>query len=96
MEARGKYREGIDARKAKETALLDLIAQEKADVTALRTAIDAAEELRVKSQYIQKARKFLSLMEYIKEFEGQLQAAVAEKNKEMLQGLLERLESENT
>jgi len=49
MEARGKYREGIDARKAKETALLDLIAQEKADVTALRTAIDAAEELRVKS-----------------------------------------------
>jgi len=33
-------------------------------------------------------------MEYVKEFEGQLQAAVADKNKEALQALLERIEAE--
>lgn len=33
-------------------------------------------------------------MEYIKEFEGQLQSAVADKNKEALQALLERVEQE--
>ena len=69
MEQRNKYREGIEARKAKESALLDLIGQEKADVTALKTAIDAAEEVRVKEKYIKRARKFLQLMEYVKEFE---------------------------
>lgn len=35
-------------------------------------------------------------MEYVEEFEAHLKAAVAEKNKEMLSGLLERLESENS
>ena len=59
MEERNKYRDGIDARKAKESALLDLIGQEKADVAALKTAIDAAEEVRVKEKYIKRARKFL-------------------------------------
>ena len=34
-------------------------------------------------------------MEYIKEFEGMIQAAVAEKNKEQLQSLLDRLEKES-
>ena len=96
MDERNKYRDGIDARKAKESALLDLIGQDKADVTALKTAIDAAEELKVKDKYIKKARKFLQLMEYVKDFEAQLQAAVAEKNKELLQGLLERLEAESS
>ena len=33
-------------------------------------------------------------MEYLKEFEGQLQGAVADKNKEALQALLERVEQE--
>lgn len=33
-------------------------------------------------------------MEYIKVFEGQLQSAVADKNKEALQALLERVETE--
>ena len=34
-------------------------------------------------------------MEYLKEFEGQLQAAVADKNKEALQALIERVEQES-
>ena len=34
-------------------------------------------------------------MEYIKEFETQLQAAIAEKNKESLQSLIERVEAES-
>lgn len=42
-----------------------------------------------------KARKFLLLMEYVKDFEVQIQGAVAEKNKEALQALLERLEQES-
>jgi len=84
MEDRNKYREGIEGRKAKENALLDLLAQDKADVTALKNAIDAAEEFRVKEKYIKRAQKFFSLMEYTKDFETQLQAAVAEKNKELL------------
>lgn len=96
MEARNKYRESIEARKAREAALLDLISQEKADVNALKNAIEAATEHRVKEAHIERAGKFLRLMEYVKEFEVQLQGAVAEKNKEALQGLLERLESENT
>ena len=33
-------------------------------------------------------------MEYIKEFEGKIQGAVAEKNKEALTGYLERVEAE--
>jgi len=95
MDERNKYREGIDARKAKETTLLDLLGQDKADVTALRSAIDAAVELRVKDKYIKRARKFLQLMEYVKDFEAQLQAAVADKNKDLLQALLERVDSES-
>lgn len=35
-------------------------------------------------------------MEYVKEFEVQIQGAVAEKNKEALQALLERAEHEGT
>jgi len=51
-------------------------------------------ELQVKERYILKARKFLLFMEYVKDFEVQIQGAVAEKNKEALQALLERLEQE--
>ena len=69
MEQRNKYRDGIDARKAKENALLDLIAGEKADINALKNAIEAAKELRVNEKYINRGRKFLQLMEYVKEFE---------------------------
>jgi hypothetical protein len=35
-------------------------------------------------------------MEYVKEFESHIQAAVAEKNKELLQALLDRVEQEST
>jgi hypothetical protein len=35
-------------------------------------------------------------MEYIKEFEAQIQSAVADKNKDQLQSLLERAEQEAT
>ena len=40
MEDRNKYRDMIEGRKAKETALLDLIGQEKAEINALKTAIE--------------------------------------------------------
>lgn len=96
MEDRNKYREGIETRKAKEGALLDLVSQEKADVASLLAAIDAAVEQRVKEPHIERARRFLQLMEYVEEFEAHLRAAVAEKNKELLHGLLERLDSENS
>lgn len=35
-------------------------------------------------------------MEYVEEYESHLRSAVAEKNKELLAGLLERLEAENS
>ena len=95
-EDREKYRGMIDGRKEKETTLLDLIRSEKADIAAITGAIEAAQEFMVKPKYIKKGKKFLKFMEYIRDFEGMLQQAVVDKNKEQLQGLLERVESEST
>jgi len=95
MEERNKYRDMIDGRKVKEAALLELIGQDKADITTLKSTIEQAQELQVKEKYIKKAHKFLRLMEYVKDFEVQIQGAVAEKNKEALQALLDRLDKEN-
>lgn len=94
-EDREKYRGMIDGRKEKETMLLDLIRSDKAEIAALTAAIEAAQELMVKPKYIKKGKKFLKFMEYIRDFEGMLQQAVVDKNKEQLQGLLERVESES-
>lgn len=74
--------------------MLDLIGQDKADIATLKTTIEQAIELQVKEKYIKRAKKFLTLMEYVKEFEVQIQGAIAEKNKEGLQALLERAEQE--
>jgi len=51
--------------------------------------------VQVKASYVTKAKKFLEYMEYVKEFEAMIQAAVAEKNKDGLQALLERVEKES-
>lgn len=51
--------------------------------------------MQVKANYVTKAKKFLEYMEYVKEFEAMIQAAVAEKNKDGLQALLERVEKES-
>ena len=72
MDGRNKYRESIEGRKVKESALIELISQDKADITQLKAAIDAAVEFKVKESYIKRARKFLVLMEYTKEFEQHL------------------------
>lgn len=40
MDDRNKYRDMIEGRKAKESALLDLIGQDKADIGALKSAIE--------------------------------------------------------
>lgn len=95
FEDRAGYREMIDARKQKEESLLDLIRQDKSDPNSVKTAIEQAEEVAVKVQYIKKAKKYLEYMEYVKEFETHIQAAVAEKNKELLQALLDRVEQES-
>ena len=72
MDGRNKYRESIEGRKVKESALIELISQDKADITQLKAAIDAAVEFKVKESYIKRACKFLVLMEYTKEFEQHL------------------------
>jgi hypothetical protein len=51
--------------------------------------------VQVKASYVTKGKKFLEYMEYVKEFETMIQAAVAEKNKDGLQALLERVEKES-
>lgn len=95
LEDREKYRGMIDTRKAKEIELLDLVRSEKADVTALKNAITQSEEVMVKNKYIKKGKKFLKFMEYIRDFESMIQSAVADKNKEQLTALLERVEVES-
>lgn len=94
MENRNKYRELINNRKDKEKALTELLAQEKIDLASLQTAIDQAVEAIVKDELIQKANKQLDWLKYCKEVEGQLQAAVAEKVKENLAAVLEKIEKE--
>lgn len=47
----------IATRKEKEKAVLDLLAQEKIDITALQTAIEQAQENLVKDEVIEKANK---------------------------------------
>lgn len=94
FEDRAQYRDMIEGRKDKEVALLELVRQDKVDPNALRTAIEQAEEILVKPKYIRKGKKFLEYMEYVKEFESHIQGAVAEKNKDLLQALLERVEQE--
>ena len=72
MEDRSKYRDMIDSRNAKQSELVEMI-KDKADVNALKDAIERAEAVLVKPKYIKRAKKFLVFMEYIKEFEGMLQ-----------------------
>ena len=48
----------------------------------------------MKDELIQKANKQLDWLKYCKEVEGQLQAAVAEKVKENLAAVLEKIEKE--
>lgn len=95
MDDRNKYRDMIENRKEKEVALLELIKQDKADINAVKTAIQQAEEATVLPKYIKQGKKYLELMEYIKEFEGLIQSAVADKNKDTLQALLERVDHES-
>lgn len=89
----------IESRKEKETAMVEMIKQDKEkdtmprpDIKALQAAIEAAEEAQVKAKYVTKAKKYLELMEYILEFESFLQQAVADKDKEGLTVLIERAE----
>ena len=96
MKERNQYREMIEGRKDKELALLDMIRQDKADPNALKALIDQSEDLMVSQKYIKRAKKFLEFMEYIKEFESFIQQAVVDKNKDILQQLLERVEQEST
>ena len=101
LEERNGYRDKIDTRKQKESDLVEQIKQDKdkdtmprPDVAGLKAAIEAAEEAQVKPKYIKKGKKYLEFMEYIVEFEGFIQQAVADKNKETLTMLLERVEHE--
>ena len=70
---RENYRGMIDTRKLKEGELLELVKSEKADVAALKAAIEGAEEVMVKAKYIKKGKKFLKFMEYIRDFEQMIQ-----------------------
>jgi len=92
---RETYRGMIDSRKLKETELLDLVRSEKADCAALKAAITAAEEITVKAKYIKKGKRFLKFMEYIRDFEQNIQQAIADKDKEKLTSLLDRIDVES-
>lgn len=74
--------------------LLDLLGQEKIDLNALQTAIDNAVEMSVKKDVIERGKKQLTWLKYCKEVEVLLAQAVAEKVKENLVAVLERIEKE--
>lgn len=95
MEARNRYREMIANRLEKQKAVLELLSAEKIDIAGLESAIEQAIAGQVKQDIIDKAKKQLTWLKYCKDVEGQLQQAVAEKIKENLVAVLERIEKEN-
>ena len=70
------------------------MASDKVDLTQLQTAIDAAEAAQVRQRIIEKGKKQLELLKYAKAKEGELSAAIAEKNKETLMAIIEQIEKE--
>lgn len=52
--------------------LTDLLSQDKIDLNALQTAVDAAIENQVKKEVIERGQKQLTWLRYCKEVEGQL------------------------
>ena len=67
---------------------------EKIDLPSLQTAIEQATENLVDAKLIEKATKQLEWLKYCKEVEQQLQQAIAEKVKENLLAVLEKIEKE--
>ncbi len=94
MGDRSKYREMISTRKDKEKALLDILALDKIDLPTLQKAIDEAKDNLVVKEVVNKAEVQLDWLKYCKEVEAQLQAAVAEKVKENILAVLEKIEKE--
>ena len=91
---RTKYREMIAVRKDKDRALQDLIAADKIDLNVLQKTIDEARDALVREEVIAKGNKYLTWLKYSKEVEGLLAQALAEKIKENLAGVIERIERE--
>ena len=74
--------------------LVDMLALEKIDLNALQIAIDAAVEMGVRKDVIERGKKQQTWLKYCKEVEGLLAQAVAEKVKENLAAVLERIDKE--
>lgn len=91
---RNKYRDMIALRKEKDKNLQDLIAQDKIDLAQLSKAIEDARENLVREEVIVKGEKYLQWLKYCKELEQMLQQALAEKVKENLAAIIERIERE--
>jgi hypothetical protein len=69
IEARNKYRDKIILRNEKMRALTDLLSQDKIDLNALQTAVDAAIDNTVKKEIIERGQKQLTWLRYCKEVE---------------------------
>lgn len=95
MQQRNQYRDMIALRKEKEKALVDILAADKVDFTALAKAIEEAKENLVKEEVIAKAEKQAEWLKSCKEVEQQLQQAVQEKSGEKLRELLAKIEAQN-
>jgi len=84
MLERNKYRELISNRKDKERALLDIIALEKVDLTALQAAIDSAIANKVDERVVTRGQEKLQWLTYCKEVEVLLTQALTEKVKDKI------------
>ena len=71
-----------------------MLALEKIDINALQAAVDAAIESLVRKDVIERGQKQLTWLKFCKEVEVLLTTAVAEKVKENLIAVLERIEKE--
>ncbi len=91
---RNKYRDMIQLRKDKEKAIQDLLTLDKIDMATLGKAIDEAKENLVREEVITRGEKQLVWLKYCKDVEVSLQQAIAEKNKENLLHILDKLEKE--
>ena len=95
MGMRNSYRDKISTRKEKETALLDILKMEKIDLASLQKAIEEAIENIVRQPVIKKGEKQLKWLNYCAGVVGEMQAALSEKNKEKLAGILEKIGKES-
>ena len=94
MADRNKYRDMIASRKDKERILTEILVSEKIDLVMLQAAIDAAIANKVDEKVVLRGKEKVQWLTYCKEVEAQLTQAIAEKIKDNILAVLDKIEKE--